>query len=216
VNKRGRLVYVAKEAGGWGAERAGVTCVIDADFDVLTEAADSSVLLRTDFAALENYTLLPRPFAKFMGQFVEGSWDPESTLRELLPIWTYLFVLRYVLHRHSDGESLLKNFASKCVSRGKVVGFSARMLIQGSISGNAVEVGRLVQLYEEQVALVGAPSLATVRGHDIAAVLIHFFGLKGDLRSADQVERLMRACVEVVDLEGQPMFRALERRVLGS
>lgn len=214
VNKRGRLVYVADAAEQWGKERSGVTCVVDADFDVFRGSPLSEALLTTDFPAMEGYSLQQRPFAKFVAEFVEGDTQADAVIDELLPLWLRLFCLRYVLHVHSNGESLVKGFAAKCVKPGATQAFDAGSLIQSSIGGKRAEVERLEALYEEQLAQNPAPSLTLVRGHDIAPVLIKFLDLTGELKSSATVEHLLRACVELVDVETMPMFEQLRRRVV--
>jgi len=214
VNRRGRLFALAYEANSWESSSRGVTCVVDADFDVLQPTNRPDNLLMTDYPALEVYGLQPRPLNKFLAQFGdENIRDGEEVLRVLLPTWGQLFLLRYILHNHSDGDALVSNFPAKVIDKSGKVAVDVMELICASTRQGKEEVERLHELYEQKALVFPPASLATVRGHDVAPLLIKFLALTKELKSVSAVESLLRACIELRDLIDLPLFKALIARV---
>ncbi|MBD8661514.1 hypothetical protein IFT72_15095 [Frigoribacterium sp. CFBP 8754] len=209
-NVRGRLVALAFEADTWGGANKGLTCIIDSDFDIVEKAVFPPQLLATDVPALETYALRERPFSKFLNQFVDEKVEANDVLRVLAPIWLHLFVLRWVLHRHSDGHGLVDNYAKKCFDKNGNAAIDVNELIRASTHAGKDEVDRLSALVSETLERMPEPSLATIRGHDIAPVLRHYFNLKTD---KDELENLLRACMEFADVQDEQVFKRLVQRV---
>jgi hypothetical protein len=209
-NIRGRLFAAASEANSWGGAADGVTCIVDSDFDIIEKAKFPAQLLATDVPALETYALRERPFAKFLGQFVDEKADVDKVLQILVPIWLHLFVVRWVLHKHSDGYGLVDGFAKKCFDKQGRPAIDVKKLIEASTHADKDEVDRLTALVIDTLDRMPEPSLATVRGHDITPVLRQYLGLKAD---KDELENLLRACLEFTDVRDEPLFKRLVERV---
>jgi hypothetical protein len=213
VNKRGRLFALGHAANSWGAPGAGATCIVDSDFDILEPIPRIAPLLLTDYPALEVYALQKKPFAKFLDQFVDDAPEADEVLGVLLPVWLQIFVVRFVLLRYSAGHALLDGFAKRSFDKFGKPSFSAESIIRDSTHESKDEVSRLVAKYAQTVKEVTDPALQTVRGHDVAPVIIQYLGLKKELARATHVENVMRACIEFADLRDQPLFQSLLSRL---
>lgn len=214
VNKRGRLFAIGHAADGWGLASRGVTCIVDADFNALESMELPDPILPTDYPALETYALQDRPFRKFISEFVDEEVDALAAREQLLPTWSQLFFVRWVLHRHSNGHGLIESFAKRCFDKSGKPVLEVEGLIRDSTHATKAEVQRLLDIYSNEAKVTSdLPFLAVVRGHDIAPLLRQYFGLKNSLGDIDHIEALLRACIELVDVEGAPLFRRLLGRV---
>lgn len=214
INKRGRLFALGYAANSWGASSKGATCIVDADFDILEPIRRIDPLLLTDYPALEVYSLQKKPLSKFLDQFVDGAPEADEVLGVLLPVWLQIFVVRFVLLRYSAGHALVDGFAKRSFDKSGKPSFSAESAIRDSTHESKGEVSRLVAEYTQTLEKVVDPALHTVRGHDVAPLLIHYLGLKKDLAQVTHVENVMRACIEFADLRDQPLFQRLLSRLV--
>lgn len=215
VNKRGRVVAMSALSQSWNLAEPSVTCVVDADFAVLDkECSLDDSLIHTDYPAIENYSLADRPLEKFLRVVARSSLSPGEVRAALRPVWVALYCLRYVLHRHTDGASLISKFAERCISESGVVALDVPRLLRDSTPGlEAATREELVRLYESAVASVPAQELQGIRGHDIAPILARYLNLPSSIRSPEILERLLRQCVEKADWDEQPLMHKLRDRV---
>lgn len=215
INARGRVIALAAEAEKWDVPEHSLTCIIDADYDLFEdEVPQFSSLLRTDHAAMEVYTLQERPLSKFIGH-VASAEIPASKLVSLLkPAWATVFAMRYALHTASDGASLVNNFANKCIRTSESLTVDPRELLRAShptLKGEPLEL--FLQLYQKYFDRIPGTTLDGIRGHDIAPMLIRYFGLKNAMANNDTVEKLLRMSLELDDLDSSGLFQALKRRI---
>lgn len=216
INARGRVIALAAEAEKWGVSEQSLTCIVDADYDLLEEnAAEFSSLLKTDYAAMEVYCLQERPLSKFIANIAKSDISASSLVTLLKPAWTTVYAIRHVLHTATDGESLINNFAAKCIDNAGQVIADARELLRSSAPTLKSEaLAALLELHQRYVDKIPDDALHGIRGHDIAPILIRFFGLKNTLANNEMVENLLRMGLESADLEEFQLFQALKRRVV--
>lgn len=214
VNARGRVVALSAEYEEWGVGQPSLTCIADADYDLFEPDAPASSLLMTDFAAMEVYTLKARPLTKFLVASAKSEIVAEDLLSMLKPAWATLYTLRYVLHRHSDGLSLTEKFASKTVnSSGPIVDAARDLLSSCRPSPTRDVLDQLLSLHSSYLSKVPSETLHGIRGHDIAPLVIKFLNLKNSMARPEEIERLMRQSVELVDLEDFDLFKSLRSRI---
>lgn len=214
VNARGRVVALSAEYDEWGLSQPSLTCIADADYDIYEPVASTDSLLKTDFAAMEVYVLTDRPLTKFLVASAKSEVVAKDLISMLKPAWATLYALRYVLHRHSSGLSLTDKFAGKVWNgSGQVVGAARNLLLACSPSPTRDALDQLLSLHERFLAAIPSDSLDGIRGHDIAPLVIKFLNLKNSMARPEEVERLMRQSVELVDLDNFDLFKSLRSRV---
>lgn len=218
INARGRIVAVASESDAWNLTQSTVTCVIDADYDLLEKRLQQTTnLLVTDYAAMEVYSLESRPLSKFLVFAAKSDLEAGTVTALLKPVWAVIYALRYVLHRHENGSKLAENFADSCFDKaGDVLVDVSKLLRKVSPTPTATRMSELLDLHAKILAEVPESGLQGIRGHDIAPVLIRFLGLKNDLGKPDNVERLLRSSIELRDLEEFPLFNNVLKRTMPS
>lgn len=216
INKRGRLVALAAQADSWRLPEPTVTCIIDADFDLLDGSIGDAegALLATDYAAVEVYALEDRPLSKFLMTAARASVEPGVAIQSLKHAWAIVFALRYVIHREHDGLRLSDNFATACVDGAcRVIANPAALVRLISPSPSREVAAEILERHAELMALIPTDSLQGIRGHDAAPMLIRYLGLRNEMANVGHVERLLRASLEKVDLDQQPLFVRLIARV---
>jgi hypothetical protein len=218
INARGRVMALAAEAEKWGISEQSLTCVIDADYDALEDYVPQfSALLRTDYASMEVYSLQERPLSKFIANIAKSDISATSLVSLLTPAWATVYAVRYILHTHCDGEALVNNFAAKCINgASQVVADAAALLRASDQSLRGETLAALLEQHQQYLDRIPAGTLHGIRGHDIAPMLIRFFGFKNALASDETVEHLLRVSLEATDLQHFELFQALTRRVTDS
>lgn len=218
INARGRVIALAAEAEKWGVSEQALTCIVDADYDLLEDhILDFPTLLRTDYAAMEVYSLHERPLSKFIANIAKSEISASSLVARLKPVWAMIYAVRYILHTACDGQSLVHNFAAKCVSTSGQAMADARELLRASdptLKGESLAA--LMELHQRYVDKIPADTLDGIRGHDIAPMLIRFFGLKNSMANEETIETMLRMGLEAADLESFELFQVLKQRILGS
>lgn len=218
VNARGRVLALAKAASEWEPRKGNLTCVIDADFDILNPHPLSfDTLLRTDYASMEVYSLQLRPFGKFLQ--LNGDHEqhePKSVVSHLRPIWVDLFILRYLLHTESPPGSMIAKFPKHCIASRGSASMDLPELLR-KCTPLSSDDARTALLDQHRIHLAGIPggNLYGIRGHDIAPILLRFLKLSPNLRNAEELESRLRQCLELVDLESQQLFISLQLRIAG-
>lgn len=214
VNARGRVVALSAEYEQWQLGQPSLTCIADSDYDLFETAPSFDGLLKTDYAAMEVYTLSERPLTKFLLASAKSEVVAKDLVSMLKPAWATLYALRYVLHRHSDGLSLTDKFANKSLdSSGQVVDATRALLMSCNPSPTRESLDNLLALHADFLSAIPQNSLHGIRGHDIAPLVIKFLSLKNSMAKPEEVERLMRQSVELVDLDEFNLFKSLRSRV---
>ncbi|WP_139361524.1 MULTISPECIES: hypothetical protein [unclassified Mycobacterium] len=214
IGARGRVIALAHEFDRWSTRQPTLTCIVDGDFKLFEPMPDSSSLLTTDYAAMEIYSLGDRPLSKFLSICARTDLSASLILDTLNPVWTALYVIRFILHRHAGGHSLVKKFAEKSLATNGDVTLDARELLRASISGaGKEEVGRLFDLYMEHLERVPPNTLHGIRGHDVAPLLIRLLGLQNELAIPSVVEHLLRQSIDPLDLDENQLFIDLRNRL---
>lgn len=214
VNARGRVVTLANEFSKWEISSPSLTCIIDADFDLLEPSAYPTSLLTTDYAAMEVYALEKRPLSKFLLTSAKAEVDASSITSLLKPAWAALYALRYVLHRHHEGSRLANKWADKCVDgTGQVVTDVRELLRTARPAPDRDFFDQLLDLHERYLNQIPNDTLDGIRGHDIAPLIIRFLGLKNELADVKYVERLLKQSLELRDLDEHALFTNLRQRL---
>ncbi len=212
--QRSRLLVLSEFVESWNMRQPVATCVVDADFDVIEGALPArECLLPTDYASIEVYGLLPRPFAKFLSLVGAESRAADQIVGTLSGLWRTLFALRFVLH-NQHGQHLHDGYLRRCTKGASRVAVDIDEVTRISLQGYAMSVRQAV--VESVAAAQGdleTDSLIGIRGHDIAPVLVWFLDLRGDYRHDAVVEKLLIASIESEDLRDQGLFIALTRRL---
>ena len=213
AGERGRVIALSLAAEGWGVAPQTVTCIVDSDFDALSgPCLAGGGLLRTDFAAMEVYSLEERPLRKFLGGVRKDRVVPSELLEALTGLWRHLFVLRYVLHR-DHARALNDGFCRRIKLSGESPQIDlrneARIVLERCGDGVLAAVEKSCM---EQLARIPQEGLQGIRGHDIAPVLTWYLRLRGEFKSTEVVESLLRQSIESSDVMSKPLFVALAAR----
>jgi len=213
-SNRAKVQALAYEAERWSVNEATLTCIVDADFDCFADSRKSRFLLTTDYAAMDVYGLLERPFTKFLSVAAKSGASANEVLGVLKPVWELAFVVRYALQLGHGEQATLGRFEEKCVPRpGEVHVDMARVLEAVNPLPRGARRADLENECDRLLAALPEGPLTAIRGHDIAPLLRAFLGLKNELAKPETVELLMRLAIENGDLHEQPMFRDLGVRL---
>lgn len=206
---------LASLAEEWQLPEASITCIVDDDFDLLDQSLpELTALLRTDYAAMEVYSLTERPLSKFLYVVAKSDLEASTVLSLLWPAWASVYALRHVIHNHADGMRLGSRFAERCINDvGEVTADVASLLRSCSPSPKAATLQQLLDLHTATLQRIPNGSLRAVRGHDVAPLLIQYLDLKNDLAKVENVERLLRQSLEAADLDEFRMFQSLLDRL---
>lgn len=214
VNARGRVVALAAEFEEWNLSENNLTCIADADYDIFSDPVSPKCLLKTDYAAMEVYSLADRPLSKFLINSAKSDIQAAEIKSLLKPAWAVLYTVRYVLHSHSDGLSLAEKFANKCINNsGQIVADAHTLLKSASPSPTGEFLEALLEHHSRYIKMLPDDPLQGIRGHDIAPLLARFLNLRNNLANAETVEGLLRQSIELRDLEDFSLFRSLYSRV---
>jgi hypothetical protein len=218
IGKRGRLIALASAVDSWELVSPGVTCIIDADWDVVFPGGpEYRSLLKSDGGSLEVYSFFPDPLQRFLDLFLGVDANAANLIHELTPALNDLYLLRGVLHRSGLGVSLPDSFATLCEVSDGVWRANIHELLSRSLGGGrATEEARakLAAEFAEISLRMNAPSPLVIRGHDIAPLLIRRLGLKNDFAKPELLEGGMRGIVIPQDFEGTKLAEALRSRLM--
>lgn len=217
--ERGSVLTLAVRASTWPqAVRECLSCIVDADRAyVRPDLPDADVLLVTDHGSLETYALTPRVLSKFV-QVVLHLDRPsgEELLAGLLPVLTDAFCARAVLHWSGLGLRIKDTQIKK--QQMSANGECAEALLLANLPDGAAGLRELQKL-QPSLARLRAASIdqedprRSVRGHDIALVLINMLGLKNKWADEAIVESALLGCIERRDIEDEPLFQRLMVRL---
>lgn len=212
TSKRVRALALAKVAHGWGLEPHQFTVVVDQDFDCFEQPDHPGNVITTDYPSMDVYYLLSRHLGKFLHLSGHHDREPEAVVDELRPAWNTVFCARYVaLKRHLKFP---KSFASRC----QITPFDgervARELLRGvSPTPSAGALDQMMEEYATAHSRLPAGTLAGIRGHDIAPLLIAYLKLRNRLADPDNLEFVLTSCLDAESLRGQPLFGSLLDRM---
>lgn len=218
VNARGRVVALADTLDSWSLVQPSVTCVVDSDFDLLDSSApESDSLLKTEYAAMEVYSLAERPLRKFLVTVAKNHTEPAEIVGLLKPAWAIVYALRYVLHRHEDGARMVENFSECCINRrGAIAADASELLRRTKPTPTRSRIAELLDMHADYLALIPGGGLQGIRGHDVAPLLIRYLELRNDLAKPSVVELLMRSSLDTADLDATALFPRIANRVSAS
>ncbi|MFD0362723.1 hypothetical protein ACFQZZ_14865 [Nocardia sp. GCM10030253] len=213
--QRGRVLTLAMHASAWSdQERAGLTCIADADRAHLArDFQESDVLLVTDYASIEGYAFSERVISKFLLIVLSVDAPTGSELMsKAYPILSSLFVARAALHWSGTGESVPDKFIKR--SSMNHAGLANRLFEQ-IFPGNANLSLRekLLARVDELNSLISPNDRRFVRGHDIAEVMIVVLDPGRKWSDPEVVEGALMGCIECADIESEPLFTELLRRL---
>lgn len=218
VNARGRAIALAIACErALGTDQRGVTVVIDADLLHIVGPVplESSCLLWTDDAALENYALRPRPMGKFLKVCLHSSVKAASVLAAVRPALEEILAVRVVFKSLDLG--MIEDIASVCDLSEDHSSVDTHQLILRSLTrfpkaewpATPAEIEEMTTDYRSMVK----EARQSGRGHDIAPLVCRFLQTQGDFARRDTIEAAMLGCIELVDLDDQPLFVALRSRL---
>jgi hypothetical protein len=218
VNSRGRAITAAIHAERrLGKEQRSVTVIVDADaLRVLGPAPrEASCLLWTDDAALENYVLRERPLAKALDVCLHSAVDAATVLTAIRPALADVWSVRLVLNDFD--LPLIDDFAAVCELSEFRSSADVEELIRRSLTGVAkaewpASVADLAAMAKQVRGFILA-SGQTGRGHDIAPLIRGFLETQGRLVRPEMLEIAVVSCLELVDLDEEPLFRMLRSRL---
>ena len=215
INAKGRVMAVAESLRDT-VSIPSLTCIVDADFDYLLGLLiDNPLLLYTDFPSLESYCLNGDTINKFLRLVVHADQtvDGSDVIERIQSALTKLFLIRVAIKECAASSRLIARF-ERCMSTNASGGVQVNVdeMLRRSISSRA-ERDAAAERYSTLRAGCTQESLKTVRGHDIARLLILVLNPPAKLSDADTLERSLLGCLETAVLDAQPMFVELRRRL---
>lgn len=215
VGARGRVVALAEHASTWALPEPSLTCIVDLDWNSIERPEARDGLLYTDFGSMDVYALQSGVVQKFLELVVGDITDADTIIREIIPPLRDLFAVRYVLHRHGPDIPVVHNFTSCCGTVGGTLSVDIEELLRRSLNRveRFTEFERLLPIVLEIRQSLPAEPLQSVRGHDIAPLLIYRLNLRNQWAIPETVEAALRGCLEMGELLRFPMFAALHDRV---
>jgi hypothetical protein len=220
VGAKGRVVTLAVEASQAGVGSQ-LTCIADADSDRLLERTLSSEhLIYTDYGSVECYCLNTRTLDKFLRLVIGAPQEvsAESVLEAVLICLSDIFTVRASMKSVAPECAVLKKFV-KCIKRTPSgLSLDVKDLIRRSLGGgDEAAFAAVLASYEQLSARRVTDPRESVRGHDIAPVLIlHLRINSGGLTDPDAFEKALMGCLEVDLLDTEEAFMRLRRRVTTS
>jgi hypothetical protein len=199
------------------SDQRAVTFIIDRDWDWLggVDTVPSAAVLRTDYAAMELYGWNSTVLEKFarVGIRAPKSVTGSRIMSALAPVLIQLFLARWVLHDSGYGLAMPLKIEKYCDLSKKVV--KTRSLIAGAGGKAVANADVLTSKAVELLTSVPEDSRLAIHGHDIARLLFLYLKryLPDAVRTADALELIWIACIEMQDLENEPMFEDLLERV---
>jgi len=218
VSNRGRLITLAHELEKeLGSGALNVTCVVDADFDlVLEKSYHCALLLLTDYSSLELYSFTTSTLSKLLKVVVMGF--PQSGAAVITAIRVPLieaFALRMtnkVLGWNMPWQPIEKC----CEVAGSVVKFDTKKYISRYLQA----AGRFGDRQQFQEALGRSRGMLKgderrfIHGHDFVDMLVWYLRQHKGFRSVSKlmIERALFACIESGSIASEPTLRALLQR----
>jgi hypothetical protein len=203
VNSRGRVVAVAIQA-----ERrpiVGLICVIDADFDLVTENVWPATLVLTDGAAFENYALRERSFGRFLALHTNWAGTTDEAIQRLYPALQQLFLLRMELKSRS--VRLVAHFVRCVTTTSSPIANVRELCVRSGLPAHEAD---LVVTTVEGLREAHAEHHGLAHGHDIAHAVKHLLPLRRPNLAAEIIEDLLRSSLEMHELATEPMFERLQ------
>lgn len=215
VGPRGRLIGLASVVTTWGLDQPGITCVVDADRDGVFGGPTYPDLLKTDGGSVEVYAFAPRPLQRFLHLVLGRDVQAEQLIAMVSPALRELFLIRAVLHLHGPRIALVPKFTACCEFGGHQVDVDSDELISRSLAAASAGSRRGVVLSHLETArqILPLDERALIRGHDIAPMLVKVLDLKNDWAKVEFIEKALRVCLRVEDLQDEPLFVQIRDRL---
>ena len=218
-NNRGRVIALARYLSRALDRTPRVTCVIDADFDhVLGISEPCSLVVTTDYTSMDMYYFESRILRKFL-RFCVGDFllDESELVAVVQPVLEKLFFIR-LANFLLDLCLTELSFDRCCLFREKTIAFDVDDYVQRYLHRNRKadrlsEFWQVVAQHERDAAALD--TRMKMHGHDfteLLAWLIKSVKPKTEIRTADAVARVLRACVDPRSLRSYGMFDALYSR----
>lgn len=222
IGNRGRVISLAYELESRldSNAQAAVTLVVDADFDHIKQVSlRCSMLLSTDFSCFEMYWFNDRVIEKCRLLAGVPRRPPVHTfLDELAKVLQCLFVIRLSNETLELRMSWIP-FNKVCSKEGDAIAFDKDEFVRRYLMKNG-QTARLEDFREEiatnRTLLRGDPRYQ-INGHDFTALFYWYIhplvsGKKGFM-GEESVKKVLRTCVELDQLDDQPMFQRILARV---
>jgi hypothetical protein len=214
VGPRGRLLGLAFAVTSWGIDDPRITCIVDADWDLIYGGPNYPDLLRTDGGSVEVYSFAPRPLQHFLDLVLSTDRDATQLLTDMVPLLNDLYMVRGILHRFGPGVPVIERFVACCTCCGSPWTVDVPDLIKRSLNAAALADSLAVMLEEFDKAGRALPvdRRLAVRGHDIAPILAKGLGLTNEWSKREVIEGSLRGCLQFDDMEQTSLLTELRGR----
>jgi len=198
-----------------------VTIVFDSDWDALLGITHvPSVLVPTDYSCLEMYLFNETVLDKFLCVVVLGaSCSTRKLMAELGRVLQRLFVIRITNHVLKWGMKWV-TCERTCTKNDGAISFDEAEFVKRYLAKNGRLAARAIfeaEMHRIQRCM-GDDARHQINGHDFVEMLTWYLrSLVGDKRSLKEchtVGRALFACLELEQLDAQPMFQRLLQRVV--
>ncbi len=220
TNSRTRLIALADElACRLRGRHLHVACVIDSDFDHLTnQQSSNTLLLRTDYANMEMYFFSWAVFEKLNARCLRARHITKQMIdRFVVPTLRTLFVIRYV-NSHPKWRLTYFSFQRLLRSEAGRFLFDAEEYLRRYLNRN----GRLREIEDfltERGSVAVPPETdprCFMHGHDFLELLLwllnELLGRKVYTK-LEAVLDMLKACADYRALADEPMFVSLRERL---
>lgn len=212
VGPKGRILAVATEAANWVLLQDNITCIVDADRDCLGSLSKFAHLLITDVGSMDVYCFQQRPLQQFIDVVVSRNESASELITELVGPLNDLFLVRAALHE--VGVAVVDGFAN-CFDPRLESALNVDELVRRSLAVARLgqRQGEVLSRVEQLRMQLPENQMMAIRGHDIGPLLIKRLRLKNEWARADVVEKALRGCLTVSDVDDYPLFSTLKDRV---
>lgn len=206
-----------------------LTFVADSDYDYVLgrRLLEEHLLLYTDCSSLDAYLCLPRILDKFVSlSSLKKRISGDQVASAITPVLTDLFAARATNVSLGQDLEWPKNINKRLsVPKGsRTLSFNVDRFVRDYLINNS-RFGILdeFRLEFDRIRTTGSPDdlRQRIHGHDVPVVLSCFLkpfltSSSGHLKQSSTVAESLRKCVELSDLESEPLFDKLLKRVRGS
>lgn len=222
VGNRGRVIALAKELSEQLVDGRSVTCVADADFDLLLGTVhDCPLLVFSDYACVEMYFFNERVLRKLFAVYLGRPADHvPRMMTDLASVLQRLFIIRLANVTLNLGIEWL-TCERQCTKSGDAVDFDEpeyvrRYLQKGSCAAEEDRFNAEIARHAQSLA---ADPRHQINGHDLCTLLAWYLrqivndNRRKKLIAEGILERALFACIELDQLDSEPMFRTILARV---
>jgi hypothetical protein len=162
---------------------------------------------------MDVYCFQRRPLQQFFDVVVSCNESASELIAELVGPLNDLFLVRAALHE-ATGVAVINGF-SNCFDPRREPALDVDELVRRSLA-----VARLGQRQGEVLSRIAQlrmrlpeNRMMAIRGHDIGPLLIKRLRLRNEWARPGVVEKALRCCLTVGDVDGYPLFSTLRDRV---